>query len=415
MSVTLPSELIDAIIDQVALLDTTTLHSCALTSRAFVFPSQKHIFHTIDLDVRRPRAVHYLRFHRLLQSKPHLGAHVRRLRLVDDSKEDFAHGFSWMTHPRTPISRTLGFLSNLRSFELSFNSTGEKWSAVPEETRVGFGRVFAMESVREVALECVSGFPVALLSSLARLKYLALSNVTIDSDEGSERMDVSNSVTLEGLYLRGVSPEIIKILAKALSAPDTPPTLRKLALTPTFEEGFAEAVAKLIVTCGSHLTSFAWLPSIHFPSYIGPINISSLHSLRSLHFIVSFRKLSSQKPFAPTLALLLQISNRPNLIERITVECHCIMPRRGEGEKKLAKTWRPLDTVLSAEEGAIFRNLKEVEIVLSVNTILPTEIHRVVTNRGELLPRVEARGVVLTVRVDSCSQDSGFLERLREM
>jgi hypothetical protein len=100
----IPTELIEAIIDQVALLtptskepglitsSTSTLSACALTSRAFVFPSQKHLFQTIDLDARRPRGLYYVRFHRLLLSNPYIGTHVRHLRLVDDSEDDFANG-----------------------------------------------------------------------------------------------------------------------------------------------------------------------------------------------------------------------------------------------------------------------------------------------------------------------------------
>jgi hypothetical protein len=123
-----------------------------------------------------------------------------------------------------------------------------------------------MESVKEVELEFAFAFPVALLMSLTRLKYLALSNVDLETSDDPclGGKDESNcEVALEGLYLRGVSPGVIKTLTKTLSSAD-PTTLRKLALTPTFEEGFAETVAELIVACGSHLTSFAWLPSIHF-------------------------------------------------------------------------------------------------------------------------------------------------------
>jgi len=125
-----------------------------------------------------------------------------------------------------------------------------------------------MENVNEVELESAFGFPVALLVSLARLKYLALSSVKLDTDEEIHSIfpcNVALEVALEGLYLRGVSPGVIKTFTKTLSnSTDAPPTLRRLALTPTFEEGFSEAVAELIIACGSHLTSLAWLPSIHF-------------------------------------------------------------------------------------------------------------------------------------------------------
>jgi len=444
---TIPTDLIDAIIDQVALLtptgkelgpttsSTSTLSSCALTSRAFVFPSQKHIFHTIDLGARLPRGVYYVRFHRLLLSNPYLGTHVRHLRLVDNC-EDFANGISWLTHLSTPISRTLGFLPNLHSFGLNFNSTGANWDTVPDETRAAFGRVFRMESVKEVELEFAFGFPAVLLMSLARLKYLALSNVDLDTDEGIHPKSPCE-VALEGLYLRGVSSGVIKTLTKTLSSTDAPPTLRKLALTPTFEEGFAEAVAELIITCGSHLESFAWLPSIHFressiiiharqttdtyflqpATSFGPISISTLHHLRSLHFVITFRNLSSRKkPFAQTLILLLQLSNRPNALEKITLECHCIT-KIDTSEKSLGKLWRPLDTALSAIGSGepVFGKLKEVEIVLSASTIPAAEIHRFVMGQGELLPSVEARGVMVSVRVERRGEERALLDQLRQM
>jgi hypothetical protein len=282
-SPTIPTELIDAIIDQVALLtpannepglkktSTSTLSSCALTSRAFVFPSQKHIFHTIDL----ARRVYYARFHRLLLLNPYLGTYVRHLKLVGDPEDDFPNGTSSLTHLRSPLSLILGFLPNLLSFGLTFNLTNTDWNSVPDETWAAFDCVFRMESVKEVELVFVLGFPVALLVSLARLKYLALGNVDLDIDEWIQDHESSSSsnpqpeVALEGLYLRGVSPGVIRTLTKTLrNSADTPSTLRKLALTPTFREGFAEAVVELITTCGSHLTSFAWLPSIRFREFI---------------------------------------------------------------------------------------------------------------------------------------------------
>ena len=343
---TIPTDLIEAIIDWVALLEPglkdSTLSSCALTSRAFVFPSQKHIFHTIDLGARPPTGVYPVRFHRLLVSNPYLGTHVRHLRLVDNTEDGFSNGISWLTHLRMPIlSLTLGFLPNLRSFELSFISTGANWNSMPDNARAGFNHVFMMENINEVELESAFGFPAALLVSLARLKYLALSSVDLDTDEEIYSKSPCE-VALEGFYPRGVSSGVIKILTKTLSSTDATLTLRKLALTPTFEEGFAEAVAELIIACGSHLESFAWLPSIHFressiihtrpttdtyflqpAASFGPINISTLHHLCFLHFIITFRHLTPHyQPFTQTLVLLLQLSDHPNALEKITLECH---------------------------------------------------------------------------------------------
>ena len=69
-----------------------------------------------------------------------------------------------------------------------------------------------MESVKEVELESALRFPVTLL---VPLEYLALDDVDLDTDEiHSTSLCV---VTLEGLYLLGVSPGVIKILTKTLS------------------------------------------------------------------------------------------------------------------------------------------------------------------------------------------------------
>ena len=161
----------------------------------------------------------------------------------------------------------LGFLPSLRSFGLTFTLFSADWDSVSDEARAACDCVFRMESVKEVELESVFWFPVASLISLARLKYLALANVDIDKgfQDHESNLKPQREVALEGLYLRGVAPGVIRTLTKTLrNSADAPPTLRKLALTPSFQDGFADAVVELLTTCGSHLTSFAWLPSIHF-------------------------------------------------------------------------------------------------------------------------------------------------------
>ena len=67
----------------------------------------RNTFYTIDLGARPPTGVYYVRFHRLLVSNPYLGTHVRRLRLVDNTEDGFSNGILWLTHVRTPISRTM--------------------------------------------------------------------------------------------------------------------------------------------------------------------------------------------------------------------------------------------------------------------------------------------------------------------
>ena len=63
----------------------------------------------------------------------------------------------------------------------------------------------------------------------------------------------------------------------------------------------------------------------------------------------------------------------------------------------------------------LFGNLKEVEIVLSVSAIPAREISRFVMGQKELLPGVEAHGVMISVRTEKGRGESGLLDRLRQM
>ena len=63
----------------------------------------------------------------------------------------------------------------------------------------------------------------------------------------------------------------------------------------------------------------------------------------------------------------------------------------------------------------VFGNLKEVEIVLSVNARPAPEIPQFVMGQEELLPNVEARGVMVSVRTEKGRGESGLLDRLRQM
>jgi hypothetical protein len=149
---------------------------------------------------------------------------------------------------------------------------------------------------------------------------------------------------------------------------------------------------------------------------LGPINISTLHHLRSLHFLVTFQNLRSpQKPFSQPLTLLQQISDRQTL-EKITLKCYYIN-KSYTSETSLATLWQPLDTALSAMGSGepVFGHLKEVEIVLSVSAMSASEIPRFVMRQKELLPSVEARGVMISVRVDKGCEESGLLDWLRQM
>ena len=92
---------------------------------------------------------------------------------------------------------------------------------MPDKKWATFSRAFKMVSVKVLELESAFGFLVALLVSLATLKYLALSNADLDVDE-EIHLTSPCDVALEGLYLGGVSPRVIKPSRKLSQIPLIP-------------------------------------------------------------------------------------------------------------------------------------------------------------------------------------------------
>ncbi|KAF8179627.1 hypothetical protein BJ912DRAFT_640162 [Pholiota molesta] len=393
---TLPQELIEGIIDELGQdNEVETLKRCSLVSHAFVFQSQKYLFRAIDLDRRLPRKKYYQRFHRLIGTRPHLGTHVRELRLGDNGEDDFdgtGADVSWITNTKT-LPHTLQLLPRLESFSLSFNSELTSWKSLPADLRSSIGRLFRLPTLHSVSLEFVTAFPPQLLMSLGQMRTLSLSCVEVDPTAplpiDTEYMKSRWGMHLQNLFLRGTSPVTISVIAKALGSA-TWPTLRRLAVTPTFESGFSESIGELIKHSGENLKTFEWLPSIHFASSAGPIHIASLPQLRHLRFAVSFRRSHANGPFPEVLRLLGQLSHAPNAIESIIVDCHCVRV----GQEKIAAEWRPVDRVLSKPA---FGGLRQLRVRLSTSTTSAMERHNFTIAFQDLLPMLQSKGAVISV------------------
>ncbi len=118
--------------------------------------------------------------------------------------------------------------------------------------------------------------------ALGQVRTLSLSCVEVDA-LGAVAVDKEIlegwTMRLENLFLRGTSPATIKVIATALARAKEP-TLKRLALTPTFEAGFADAASELITRSGEELETFEWLPSIHFCEYfLLVLRLTLCHSL----------------------------------------------------------------------------------------------------------------------------------------
>ena len=257
----LPQELIDVIINQVN--DRNTLKACSLVASSFVCSSQRLLFHTIDLDdgfrISRKRA--YARFLRVLTLNPLLGTYVRSLRLGDDS-DNSSFARSWIINAKN-LPQLFQLLPQLEIFSLTFNSDERSWKSIPADIRSAFERLFFLPTVQAVSLEFIRDFPPQLLFGLMRLNRLSLSFVDIDANDTHCHLVVSE---LRELHLRGTPPSTIAAITRCL--PQSSPTLRRLAITPTLEPGFCIAISELMIAVGSNITHFEWLPSIHFCTFL---------------------------------------------------------------------------------------------------------------------------------------------------
>lgn len=264
----LPQELIDVIINQVD--DRKTLKACCLVASSFVCPSQRLLFLTVDLDnqILTPRKKAYTRFLRLLTLNPLLGTYVRSLRLGDS--EDFGFSRSWIIHAKN-LPQLFQLLPRLEIFSLTFNSDERNWKSIPSDIRSAFERLFYLPTVQAISLEFIREFPPQLLLELMRLKRLSLSFVDVDANDIHCHSAVSE---LRELHLRGTPPPTIAAITRCL--PQSSPTLRRLAITPTLEPGFCAAISELMTAVGSNITHFEWLPSIHFCMFFFSLSILDL-------------------------------------------------------------------------------------------------------------------------------------------
>ncbi|KAJ6557832.1 hypothetical protein B0H19DRAFT_1290986 [Mycena capillaripes] len=152
-STQLPQELIDAIIDEFdpsltddytpAFPDRQALRSCALVSRAFVRPSQRNLFSTVNTRptfIQSPDERCRL-FAQLLSSAPHVGKYVKNLIL------------GYQPAQSTSLAQILSSLPNLRTISLHSRCDYRRSHyQLPVYHRDSFLAVFSLSSLRRLEL-----------------------------------------------------------------------------------------------------------------------------------------------------------------------------------------------------------------------------------------------------------------------
>ncbi|KAJ7628444.1 hypothetical protein FB45DRAFT_918306 [Roridomyces roridus] len=175
-----PQELVNLIVDNLA-GDIPNLKSCSLAARAFVQPSQKHIFKQIVV----LSATVCQRFHQLLTSSAHLATFVDELRVVSGGLYQDERKAAWVMSEST-LALVLPLL-HLKCISLVGNAPSSgtdftiDWAQVNQSLKSALAAIFSspdLESVRIRGLVIQS--PTELLSlfqEATRLKSFAVSCV----------------------------------------------------------------------------------------------------------------------------------------------------------------------------------------------------------------------------------------------
>ncbi|KAJ6565877.1 hypothetical protein DFH09DRAFT_1157202, partial [Mycena vulgaris] len=181
-------DLIDAIMDEVAAKpwaepkDYATLSACAVVARAFLAPSQRHLYRTITL-----RSETVADIASTFTASPHLASYVRDLHI------DVPFGIrpSSYDNDRYPASRPMTEHSPLASLFPLLNGLQRltieecNWNDLPATSRGPLAILFTIPSLRCVALVRCRGVPSYLVRRvLCCASEVILRHVYVDPEDG---------------------------------------------------------------------------------------------------------------------------------------------------------------------------------------------------------------------------------------
>ena len=181
MTPTLPPDLVEAIVDDLALQkDPTTLKACALTCKFMNFCSRKHLFSAIhmgaipSLDCRRGGTPRIEQLVSLLNHSPEIA----------DCVKEFSYTL-WRGHYRDQTAPVvLKRLTKVRSLTLVGLAQFRPWKDVPVQFQEAMAHLIQLPSVTKLVLQSCHNIPMALFMSCPNLTQLKLEDVELqDTDD----------------------------------------------------------------------------------------------------------------------------------------------------------------------------------------------------------------------------------------
>ncbi|KAF6747672.1 hypothetical protein DFP72DRAFT_590332 [Ephemerocybe angulata] len=365
----------------------STLKSCSLTSRAFLRPSQAHIFASINFDISRTsRFVVFQSLCRTLLKNRGLGLHVRELQLRSDTPDLYELHIPALNSFRTMLGlNKFTFICGRRSGDGTSDPEDAEmligWEQFARTVRGNLNFVFSLPTLRTLELGGIHNLPSTLLVSFMKMEHLLLdSHLSIDSSMNATSptgLMVLSSIRLQSLTLREVDSGVVNALASMLAY--KPNGLKRLDLAPVRlagVEGFSGAVWNLLRLGGRGLQAFEWEGVSARPHAFKPIDLSTIRtSLRHLSVSITYSVWFAEPQVLIDLhALLRQLSSADVALEVVTIKTAFAGASSGDGSSNLTDfagfdltsdpefldEWSDLDKILSHKKA--FKKLDRIEL-----------------------------------------------------
>ncbi|KAJ6492289.1 hypothetical protein C8R45DRAFT_990845 [Mycena sanguinolenta] len=314
--VQLPQELIDAIVDQVAVAEDiydplartdTALRACALTGHAFVAPAQRQLFHFVSLARQK-----YEMLAEKFVAAPHLSLYVRDLELyLPDHRSQY--------YPS--LITTMALLTQVERLVL-WGATSAELTSVPDDFWPTFHSLLALPSLRCFGM--IGSWEKTLVpSSLIRYALASYEKVelmtTVHLDAANDDLSFPSSPkprALRRLALGYPYGEEVKVLRALLLSPDVDLRhVRHLRLVLPLRGSFS-GLLQIALRCDSieHL-------EFDFGRRIGyePAELPPIPALRFLTLRQNHKRLDVREDL---ILLLATLPDRTPNVEVVTIEIH---------------------------------------------------------------------------------------------